>query len=228
MGSRAQAESPTPEKSLSECRIYEIFFSLQGESTKIGLPTTFIRLSGCPLRCQYCDTTYAFHGGEKMSINNILEEVNQYQTRHITVTGGEPLAQRSCHELLSRLCDEGFHVSLETSGAIDISNVDKRVMKVVDIKTPGSAEEDKNKFENLEYLGKEDQLKFVICDHSDYEWSKQKLIELDLASYCEVLFSPEHESLSSTDLANWILEDRLNVRMQIQLHKYLWGNVPGK
>lgn len=228
MGSRAQVESSAPEKAPSECRIYEIFFSIQGESTKVGLPTTFIRLSGCPLRCQYCDTAYAFHGGEKMSINSILEEVNQYQTKHITVTGGEPLAQRSCHELLTRLCDEGFHVSLETSGAIDISDVDKRVMKIVDIKTPGSAEEDKNKFENLEYLGKEDQLKFVICDHSDYEWSKQKLIELDLANYCEILFSPEHESLDASDLANWILEDRLNVRMQIQLHKYLWGNVPGK
>jgi 7-carboxy-7-deazaguanine synthase len=224
---RAQADSPA-QKQASELSINEIFFSIQGESTKVGLPTIFIRLSGCPLRCQYCDTAYAFHKGDKISINNIIESISQYQTKHVTVTGGEPLAQRACHELLSRLCDEKYQVSLETSGAIDISNVDKRVMKIVDIKTPASEEESKNKYENLKYLNKDDQIKFVICDQTDYEWSKQKLSELNLTGHCEVLFSPEHQTLNPTDLANWILEDNLNVRMQVQLHKYLWGNVPGK
>ncbi len=228
MEASAQANSTTQQQAVSELSINEIFFSLQGESTKVGLPTIFIRLSGCPLRCQYCDTEYAFHNGEKMSIDDIIQIISQYRTRHVTVTGGEPLAQYSCHELLSRLCDEGYQVSLETSGAIDIANVDERVMKIVDIKTPASTEEDKNKFENLAYINNDDQIKFVICDQSDYEWSKQKLSELNLTDYCEVLFSPEHESLNSTDLADWILEDGLDVRLQVQLHKYLWGNVPGK
>jgi 7-carboxy-7-deazaguanine synthase len=228
MEPRAQAGSPIQQQAPSKLHINEIFFSLQGESTKVGLPTIFIRLSGCPLRCQYCDTAYAFHDGEKMSIDNILQNIGQYRTQHITVTGGEPLAQRSCCELLSRLCDEGFNVSLETGGAIDIANVDERVMKIVDIKTPASKEESKNNFENLAYLNNDDQIKFVICNQSDYEWSKQKLGDLNLTDYCEVLFSPEHESLNPADLANWILEDKLNVRLQIQLHKYLWGNVPGK
>ncbi len=227
MGTRAQANSAT-QQAVAELTINEIFFSLQGESTKVGLPTIFIRLSGCPLRCQYCDTAYAFHDGEKTSIDNIIQNISQYRTKHVTVTGGEPLAQYSCHELLSRLCDEGYQVSLETSGAIDIANVDERVMKIVDIKTPCSTEEDKNKFENLAYLNSNDQIKFVICDQSDYEWSKQKISELNLTDYCEVLFCPEHTSLNPADLANWILEDRLNVRLQLQLHKYLWGNVPGK
>ncbi len=224
---RAQANSTSQQQVVSELKINEIFFSLQGESIKAGLPTIFIRLSGCPLRCQYCDTAYAFHDGEKMSIDNIIQNISQYQTRHVTVTGGEPLAQHSCNELLSRLCDEEYQVSLETSGAIDITNVDERVMKIVDIKTPCSTEEDKNKFENLAYLNNNDQIKFVICDQSDYEWSKQKLSELNLTDYCEVLFSPEHTSLNPADLANWILKDRLNVRLQLQLHKYLWGNKPG-
>ena len=213
---------------MTELRINEIFFSLQGESTKVGLPTVFIRLTGCTLRCQYCDTAYAFHDGEKMSIDNIMQTISQYQAKHVTVTGGEPLAQRSCHDLLTTLCDQGYMVSLETSGAIDIAYVDKRVMKIVDIKTPASDEESKNKFENLEHINKNDQLKFVICNQDDYEWSKNKLNELNLADYCEVLFSPEHETQNPTDLANWILEDKLNVRMQLQLHKYLWGNVAGK
>jgi 7-carboxy-7-deazaguanine synthase len=227
MKPHAQPDSAA-QQSASELSINEIFFSLQGESTKVGLPTIFIRLSGCPLRCQYCDTAYAFHDGEKISINDIIQNISQYRTKHVTVTGGEPLAQRACHELLSRLCDEGYQVSLETSGAIDTADVDERVMKIVDIKTPGSEEESKNKFENLKYLNNNDQLKFVICNQSDYEWSKQKLNELKLTDYCEVLFSPAHETLNPTDLANWILEDKLNVRMQVQLHKYLWGNVPGK
>jgi 7-carboxy-7-deazaguanine synthase len=228
MEPHAKSGSLVQQQSQSELRINEIFFSLQGESTKVGLPTIFIRLTGCPLRCRYCDTAYAFHDGDKMSIDDIIQDISQYRTKHVTVTGGEPLAQRACHELLCRLCDEGFQVSLETSGAIDIANVDDRVMKIVDIKTPGSTEEDKNKFENLESLNKDDQIKFVICNESDYEWAKQKLAELNLTDFCEVLFSPEHETLKSTDLANWILKDRLNVRMQVQLHKHLWGNVPGK
>ncbi|MBL1142278.1 MAG: 7-carboxy-7-deazaguanine synthase QueE [Proteobacteria bacterium] len=228
MEPHAQPDSSTQKPASTELRINEIFFSLQGESTKVGLPTIFIRLTGCPLRCHYCDTAYAFHDGEKMSIDNIIHDISQYRTRHVTVTGGEPLAQRTCHELLSRLCDEGFQVSLETSGAIDIADVDERVMKIVDIKTPASGEESKNNFENFKYLNKDDQLKFVICDQADYEWAKQKINELNLTDYCEVLFSPAHELQNSTQLANWILEDKLNVRMQLQLHKYLWGNVPGK
>lgn len=227
MKPRAQSDSSKQQAS-SELSINEIFYSLQGESIKVGLPTIFIRLSGCPLRCQYCDTAYAFHDGEKMSIDYIIQNISQYRTKHVTVTGGEPLAQRSCLELLARLCDEGYQVSLETSGAIDIAAVDERVIKIVDIKTPASKEADKNKFENLSFLNKNDQIKFVICNQSDYEWSKNKINELKLTDYCEVLFSPEHESLNSTDLADWILEDSLNVRLQIQLHKYLWGNVPGR
>ncbi len=228
MEPHAHPDSATQEQASSELRINEIFYSLQGESTKVGLPTIFIRLTGCPLRCQYCDTAYAFHDGEKKSIDNIIQDISQYRAKHVTVTGGEPLAQRACHELLCRLCDEGYDVSLETSGAIDIANVDERVMKIVDIKTPASEEESKNKFENLAYLNKNDQLKFVICNKTDYEWAKQKINEFKLTDNCEVLLSPEHESQDSTDLANWILADRLNVRMQVQLHKYLWGNVPGK
>ena len=227
MQARAQSDSSAQKKTPTELRINEIFFSLQGESTKVGLPTIFIRLTGCPLRCQYCDTAYAFHDGDKMSIETIIQNISQYRAKHVTVTGGEPLAQKACHELLSRLCDEGYLVSLETSGAIDITNVDERVMKIVDIKTPASEEESKNKYDNLKHLNKDDQLKFVICNQSDYEWSKNKLNELNLSDYCEILFSPEHENLNPTDLANWILEDNLNVRMQLQLHKYLWGNKPG-
>ena len=223
----AQPDSSAQKKTPTELRINEIFFSLQGESTKIGLPTIFIRLTGCPLRCQYCDTAYAFHDGEKMSIDNIIKDISQYRAKHVTVTGGEPLAQRACHELLSRLCDENYQVSLETSGAIDIANVDERVMKIVDIKTPASNEESKNKFENISFLNKDDQLKFVICNQSDYEWSKDKINELKLTDYCEVLFSPEHTTQNPTDLANWILQDNLNVRMQLQMHKYLWGDKPG-
>ncbi len=228
MDPQAQPDSAVQQQAPSDLRINEIFFSLQGESIKVGLPTIFIRLTGCPLRCQYCDTAYAFHDGNKMSIDSIIHEISQYRAKHVTVTGGEPLAQRACLELLSRLCDEGYLVSLETSGTIDVANVDERVMKIVDIKTPGSEEENKNKFENLDYLNEQDQIKFVICDRKDYEWTKQKLNELKLMDYCEVLFSPAHETLSSTDLANWILEDSLNVRLQVQLHKYLWGNTPGK
>lgn len=220
--------SVTQKKSQTTLRINEIFFSIQGESTKVGLPTVFIRLTGCPLRCGYCDTAYAFHDGKKMSLEEILQDISQYQAKHVTVTGGEPLAQKTCLELLTRLCDEGFHVSLETSGAMNVAEVDERVIKIMDLKTPASKEEDKNKFENLLHITAKDQIKFVICGRADYDWAKLKLDEYKLTEKCEILFSPEHESTNPTDLAEWILEDKLNVRLQLQLHKYLWGNVPGK
>lgn len=228
MDSDTRTDSLTSQQTQAECRVNEIFFSLQGESIKVGLPTIFIRLTGCPLRCTYCDTAYAFHEGEKMTIDAIIQDISQYRTKHVTVTGGEPLAQKTCHELLARLCDEGYQVSLETSGAIDVANVDERVMKIMDIKTPASSEAKKNNFNNIAHLTNKDQIKFVISDRTDYEWSKQKMNEFKLADICEVLFSPEHETLSPTDLADWILKDKLNVRLQVQLHKYLWGNIPGK
>ncbi|MBI4005261.1 MAG: 7-carboxy-7-deazaguanine synthase QueE [Gammaproteobacteria bacterium] len=209
-------------------KINEIFFSIQGESTKTGLPTIFIRLTGCPLRCVYCDTEYAFHEGEKMSIDDILHKIAGFRTRHVTVTGGEPLAQKACIDLLGLLCDEGYLVSLETSGAVDISTVDERVSRIVDIKTPGSGEVNKNKFGNLKYITPHDQIKFVICDRMDYLWAKDKLKEFQLNEHCEVLFSPSHGVMNAVKLADWILEDHLPVRFQIQLHKYLWGDVPGK
>ncbi len=228
MDQRTQRSLVARQESQTELRINEIFLSLQGESTRAGLPTIFIRLTGCPLRCRYCDTAYAFHMGEKMTVDNVIQSISQYRTKHVTVTGGEPLAQRSCNELLSRLCDEGFDVSLETSGAMDISRVDERVIRVMDIKTPASTEEDKNRYENIRFLNDRDEIKFVICNRNDYEWSKQKLIEHNLLEICEVLFSPEHEAMNPKQLADWILEDKLNVRLQLQLHKYLWGNIPGK
>ncbi len=209
-------------------RITEIFFSLQGETNRIGLPTVFIRLTGCPLRCQYCDTAYAFHGGTMMGLEAVLEETKRYRTRFVTVTGGEPLAQKGCSELLRRLCDEGYAVSLETSGAIDVSVVDPRVMKILDLKTPGSGEVEKNRYENLACLTANDQIKFVICDRNDYEWCRTQLGEHKLTEHCEVLFSPSHEQLPARQLADWILADGLPVRLQIQLHKYLWGNQPGR
>lgn len=208
-------------------KITEIFHSLQGEATNVGLPTVFIRLTGCPLRCHYCDTAYAFTGGEWMDIDSIISSVKQYKTRHITVTGGEPLAQKSCIALLNQLCNLNYDVSLETSGAILVDQVDKRVAKVLDVKTPASKEDSKNKFENFMFLNAEDQIKFVICDENDYRWSKQLIDEYKLESKCEILFSPSHDQLDATILANWVLEDKLNVRFQIQLHKYLWGDLPG-
>lgn len=213
---------------MAQCRITEIFYSLQGETRTVGLPTVFVRLTGCPLRCGYCDTAYAFHGGEKMEISDIIAKVAAYQPRFVTVTGGEPLAQANCHELLSALCDLGVEVSLETSGAMDISKVDPRVVRVMDLKTPGSGEISKNRYDNIDALAAHDQLKFVICGRDDYEWSVAKLAEYNLADRCEVLFSPEHEHLSPTDLAEWIVEDNLPVRMQIQLHKYLWQDAQGR
>jgi len=213
---------------MAQCRITEIFYSLQGETRTVGLPTVFVRLTGCPLRCTYCDTAYAFHGGEKKDISDIVDEVYQYHPRYITVTGGEPLAQPSCHNLLSDLCDRGAEVSLETSGAMDITAVDPRVVIVMDLKTPASGEESKNRYDNIGKLKSQDQLKFVICDRNDYDWARQKLTEYDLANRCEVLFSPIHGELKPADLAEWIVEDNLPVRMQIQIHKYLWGDEQGR
>lgn len=209
-------------------RITEVFYSLQGEGKTVGLPTTFIRLTGCPLRCGYCDTEYAFHGGETRSIDAILHEVEKLGAQYINVTGGEPLAQKRVHELMKKLCDAGYHVSLETSGALDVSGVDARVIKVVDVKTPASGECDKNRHENYEYLTKQDQVKYVICDKADFQWSKEHMQEYKLNDKCEVLFSPVQGELKATELANWVLSEKLPVRFQIQLHKYLWGDEPGK
>jgi len=209
-------------------KITEIFHSLQGEADTTGIPTVFVRLTGCPLRCQYCDTAYAFYGGSWHTIDEILREVARHQTRYVCVTGGEPLAQRECLALLTRLCDEGYRVSLETSGALDVTSVDPRVVRVVDIKTPGSGECARNRLENLADLRATDQLKFVICDRADYDWSRRFVAEHELAGRCPILFSPSHEQVKAVELAEWILADHAPVRLQIQLHKYLWGNVPGK
>jgi 7-carboxy-7-deazaguanine synthase len=209
-------------------KLTEIFYSLQGEADTVGIPTVFIRLTGCPLRCQYCDTAYAFHGGEWWEQSAVLERVGSYRAHYVCVTGGEPLAQKGCAPLLSALADGGYRVSLETSGAMPIDAVDPRVIRVVDVKTPGSREEARNRYEQLQLLRPEEQVKFVICDRTDYEWSREKLLGLRLAQRCQVLFSASHEQLPARTLADWILEDRLPVRFQIQLHKYLWGNTPGK
>ncbi len=209
-------------------RITEIFYSLQGEADTAGIPTTFVRLTGCPLRCHYCDTAYAFHGGEWWEVDAIVARVRELGASHVCVTGGEPLAQKSCLELLRRLVDEGYRVSLETSGAMPLEGVDPRVVRVVDVKTPASGEETRNRYEELDRLDGKDLVKFVICGREDYEWSRAKLAALGLTRRCTVLFSPSHQQLPARDLADWILEDRLPVRFQIQLHKYLWGDVPGK
>ncbi|PHQ80207.1 MAG: 7-carboxy-7-deazaguanine synthase QueE [Coxiella sp. (in: Bacteria)] len=208
-------------------RITEIFYSLQGETRTVGLPTVFVRLTGCPLRCGYCDTAYAFKGGTLTPIDSILNTVADYNPRYVTVTGGEPLAQPMCHTLLTQLCDRGYAVSLETSGAIDVAAVDKRVTKVVDFKTPGSLEVERNLFQNVDYLLPHDQVKFVICDREDYDWAKKIMTEHQLAQRCEVLFSPSHQQLSNQQLADWIIADNLTVRFQLQLHKVIWGDVPG-
>lgn len=209
-------------------KITEIFFSLQGEALTAGIPTTFVRLTGCPLRCHYCDTEYAFSGGEWMSLDEILQRVAANATRYVTVTGGEPLAQACCIDLLSQLCDAGYNVSLETSGALDVSDVDARVVKVMDIKTPGSGEQKRNRLQNIDYLRAQDQVKFVICNEYDYRWSRQFVSEQHLNERCEVLFSPSYQQLDARDLADWILQDALPVRLQMQLHKLLWGNQPGR
>jgi len=212
-----------------QLRITEIFYSLQGETRTAGLPTVFVRLTGCPLRCRYCDTAYAFSGGESRSITDILHQVAGHQARYVTVTGGEPLAQPGVLKLLSALCDNNYQVSLETSGALAVDKVDPRVVKVLDIKTPASQESHRNLFDNVRYLTSKDQVKFVICDRQDYDWSKAKINELQLTERVEdILFSPVHEELSASQLAEWILEDHLPVRLQLQLHKLLWNDARGR
>lgn len=209
-------------------KVSEIFFSVQGESSRAGLPTVFVRLTGCPLRCVWCDTEYAFTGGQSMTLNRILEEVGTFKTRLVCVTGGEPLAQKNCLLLLTALCDSAYEVSLETSGAIDIAIVDPRVSRVVDLKAPGSGESGKNRWQNLELLTPHDELKFVIKDRTDYEWARNTIVENRLDTVCPVLFSPVQDGLEPRMLAEWILADRLPVRFQLQLHKLLWGNIRGK
>ena len=213
---------------LPRLKITEIFYSLQGEADSVGYPTVFVRLTGCPLRCQYCDTAYAFTGGEWMSVDAIVERVRELALKHVCVTGGEPLAQKACLELLARLCDLGFAVSLETSGALPLEGVDPRVVKVVDVKTPASGEEHRNLYPQLAELSARDQVKFVVCSRADYDWSRARFEELGLAGRCTVLFSPSNTELPARELADWILADRLPVRMQVQLHKVLWGDTPGK
>lgn len=209
-------------------RITEIFYSLQGESRTLGLPTVFVRLTGCPLRCVYCDTEYAFHGGERRQLDDILKEVASYKPRYVCVTGGEPLAQPECHTLLSALCDSGYQVSLETSGALSVAQVDPRVSKVMDLKTPASGEVHRNHMDNIAFITAHDQIKFVLCDREDYDWARFQLDTHNLSEKAgEVLFSPSFGQLSATDLANWIVEDNLPVRFQMQLHKLLWNDAAG-
>lgn len=223
-----KATSQVDSDQQDKLRITEIFFSLQGESRSVGCPTVFVRLTGCPLRCEYCDTTYAFQGGEWMTIQKILDEVSSYKAHYVTVTGGEPLAQKNCLVLLNQLCDAGYEVSLETSGALDISRVDPRVIRVMDLKTPASGEESKNRWENISALNQNDQVKFVICNRLDYEWAKKVIIGNKLAECCELLFSPAFGQQDARELAEWILEDNLPVRFQLQLHKILWGEEQGR
>lgn len=209
-------------------RITEIFYSLQGESSTVGLPTVFVRLTGCPLRCHYCDTEYAFYGGDRRSIEQILDEVSVFNVPRVCVTGGEPLAQKSCLPLLAALCDKGYQVSLETAGALSLAEVDPRVTKVMDLKTPASGEVSRNLYENIAYLTPSDQIKFVICDRRDYEWARMKLDEFDLPGrVTDILFSPSFGQQDATELAEWVLSDRLPVRFQLQLHKLLWKDAPG-
>lgn len=217
-----------PVEAAERLRLTEIFLSLQGESRSVGWPTVFVRLTGCPLRCQYCDTAYAFHGGEWWDIDAILAEVLRLGVRHVCVTGGEPLAQKRCLNLLRALCDAGLEVSLETSGALDVSAVDPRVSRVVDLKTPGSMESARNLLSNIPLLTGRDQVKFVICSRADYEWARDMCAEHGLTARCEVLFSPSFDEVAPRELAEWILADRLPVRFQMQLHKQLWGDARGK
>ncbi len=208
-------------------KIYEIFHSLQGETSRIGLPTVFVRLTGCPMRCTYCDTEYAFSGGSNMEIADIMQKIAEFGTQYVTVTGGEPLAQKECYVLLQALCEEGYSVSLETGGAMDILPVDDRVSIILDIKTPGSNEEKNMRWENVSHLKAKDEVKFVLCNRADYDWAKAKMAELKLTENCPVLFSPSYHDLKADELASWVLQDKLPVRMQVQLHKILWGEKPG-
>lgn len=226
--SAAQAAGADADATTDRLRITEIFLSLQGEARDAGWPTVFVRLTGCPLRCQYCDTAYAFHGGQWRGIDDIVAEVAAHGVRHVCVTGGEPLAQKRCLALLARLCDAGHSVSLETSGAIDVADVDIRVSRVVDVKTPGSGEVARNRWENLALLNARDQVKFVICSRADFEWARDVVAEHALQQRCDVLFSPSHAQVSPRELADWIVQEKLPVRFQMQLHKQLWGEEPGR
>ena len=212
---------------MAQLKIFEIFYSLQGESSRVGLPTIFIRLSGCPMRCHYCDTAYAFQGGVMMDIDDIMETIKKYNTHYVTVTGGEPLAQKEVLSLLKVLADQNYDVSLETGGGISIKEVDPRIKIILDIKTPESGEEKKNHWENLNLIHAKDEIKFVLCSREDYDWAKKILDQYKLTEKCHVLFSPVYQKLNATDLGNWILQDQLPVRLQIQLHKLLWGEKPG-
>jgi len=219
---------PQTEAGAARLKITEVFCSLQGESSFVGWPTVFVRLTGCPLRCGYCDTAYAFHGGQWQMISELLDAVGRFGVRHVCVTGGEPLAQKNCLPLLAALCDAGYSVSLETSGAIDIGGVDARVARIVDVKTPGSGEVAKNRWDNLGLLKASDEVKFVLCSREDYDWARTIVTEHALAARCEVLFSPSHHQVKPRELADWIVADRLPVRMQVQLHKLLWGEEAGR
>jgi 7-carboxy-7-deazaguanine synthase len=222
------AETVIETRAKTRLRINEIFHSLQGEADAVGFPTVFVRLTGCPLRCRYCDTEYAFHAGDWLDLDSIVETVRGFGARHVCVTGGEPLAQPNCLKLLERLCDSGFKVSLETSGALDVGAVDARVSRVIDVKTPASGEAARNRLENFAWLTPRDQLKFVICSREDYDWSKAFLVQHGLGERCQILFSPSYHQVAPAMLADWILADRLPVRFQLQLHKVLWGDVPGR
>jgi 7-carboxy-7-deazaguanine synthase len=224
----APSEQQTMPARGERLRVNEVFFSLQGEADAVGYPTVFVRLTGCPLRCRYCDTEYAFYTGQWTDVSAVLAEVAAFGARHVCVTGGEPLAQPNCIALLAALCDAGYQVSLETSGALDTSEVDARVAVVLDAKTPDSGEERRNRIENFALLKATDQVKFVICSREDYDWSKAFVLEHRLAERCQVLFSPSYQQMAPAMLADWILGDRLQVRFQLQLHKILWGDVPGK
>lgn len=208
-------------------KIHEIFYSIQGESSRIGLPTVFVRLTGCPMRCVYCDTAYAFSGGSNIEVSDIVAKVAEFGTKYVTVTGGEPLAQKDCHVLLKTLCDNGYSVSLETGGAIDTTPVDLRVSVILDVKTPGSGEVENNVWSNLNHLKPSDEVKFVLCSRADYEWAKEILNKHNITDKCPVLFSPVYSQVNPTELAEWVLADKLPVRMQVQLHKILWGEKPG-
>jgi 7-carboxy-7-deazaguanine synthase len=211
---------------VTQLKIFEIFYSLQGETSRMGLPTIFIRLSGCPMRCHYCDTAYAFQGGSMMDIEDIMASIKKYDTRYVTVTGGEPLAQKEVINLLKTLADSNYEVSIETGGGLSIKEVDPRIKIILDIKTPESGEEKKNHWENLDMISSKDEIKFVLCSREDYDWAKKILDQYKLTQKCTVLFSPVYQTLDVTDLGDWILKDQLHVRMQIQLHKLLWGEKP--
>lgn len=224
----SSAERYVPDSREGMLKITEIFHSLQGEAAQVGLPTVFVRLTGCPLRCHYCDSEYAFTGGQWLHFDDIMAQVRNFQTPYVCVTGGEPLAQKRCAELLRLLCDEGYKVSLETSGAMDIGLADERVSRVMDIKTPGSGEQERNRWDNVEKLTPNDQVKFVICSREDFDWALEQLKTHHLTERCEVLFSPSWGQVGEKELAEWVLASRAPVRFQMQLHKLLWGDVPGK